>query len=160
MSSRITDGMTARLVLSDIQSISERMARTQERLSSGKELTLPSDDPFATSRSLLYREELASNVQYQRNAQDAASWQEVTDAALGQIGDLVLRARELVVRGANDTLDAGGRAAIASELDQIIDAMKGIGNTRYAAAASSPGRRRRPRRTRPAGPTPTPATPT
>lgn len=132
MSSRITDGMTARLVLSDIQSISERMARTQERMSSGKELTRPSDDPFATSRALLYREELASNAQYQRNAQDAASWQSVTDTALGQIGDLVLRAREWVVRGANDTLDATGRAAIASELDQITDAMKGIGNTQYA----------------------------
>jgi flagellar hook-associated protein 3 FlgL len=132
VSSRITDAMTARLVLSDIRSVAERMVRTQERMASGKELTRPSDDPFATSRALLYREELASNAQYQRNAQDAASWQSVTDTALGQIGDLVLRARELVVRGANDTLDATGRAAIASELDQITDAMKGIGNTQYA----------------------------
>lgn len=39
--------------------------------------------------------------------------------ALGQIGDLVLRARELVVRGADDTLDAAGRGAIATELHQI-----------------------------------------
>jgi flagellar hook-associated protein 3 FlgL len=132
VSARITDGMTARLVLSDIQSVAERMSRTQEKMASGKELARPSDDPFATSRSLLYREELAANVQYQRNAQDAASWQEVTDTALGQIGDLVLRARELVVRGANDTLDATGRAAIASELDQLTEAMKGIGNTQYA----------------------------
>ena len=129
---RITDGMTARLVLSDIQKVAERMSRTQERMASGKELTRPSDDPFATSRALLYREELASNVQFQRNARDAASWQEVTDTALGQIGDLVLRARELVVRGANDTLDVTSRAAIASELDQITEAMKGIGNTQYA----------------------------
>jgi flagellar hook-associated protein 3 FlgL len=124
--------MTARLVLSDIQSVAERLARTQERMSSGKQLTRPSDDPFATSRALMYREELSANVQYQRNAEDASSWQSVTDTALGQIGDLVLRARELVVRGANDTLDATGRAAIASELDQITEAMKGIGNTQYA----------------------------
>jgi flagellar hook-associated protein 3 FlgL len=132
VSGRITDGMTARLVLSDIQSVAERMSRSQERMSSGKQLTRPSDDPFATSRALMYREELAANVQYQRNAEDASSWQSVTDTALGQIGDLVQRARELVVRGANDTLDATGRAAIAGELDQITEAMKGIGNTQYA----------------------------
>jgi flagellar hook-associated protein 3 FlgL len=108
------------------------MSRTQERMSSGKQLSRPSDDPFATSRALMYREELAANVQYQRNAEDASSWQSVTDTALGQVGDLVLRARELIVRGANDTLDATGRAAIASELDQITEAMKGIGNAQYA----------------------------
>ena len=132
MSSRITEAMTSRLVLSDIQSVAERLSRSQTKLSSGKELTRPSDDPFATSRALLHRDELAANQQYQGNVQDASAWQSATDTALGQLGDLAQRAREIVVRGANDTLDATARSAIADELDQIADGMKGIGNTQYA----------------------------
>jgi flagellar hook-associated protein 3 FlgL len=132
VSTRITDSMTSRLVLSDIENVSSQLSKTQQQLSSGKQITQPSDDPFGTSRALLYRTELASNQQYQKNVDDASSWQSVTDTALGQISNYTLRARDLVVQGANGAIDQSGRDSIAAEIDQITDSIKTEANTQYA----------------------------
>jgi flagellar hook-associated protein 3 FlgL len=129
---RVTQGMLSTTLLADLANISDKLSRTQGKLSSGKELEKPSDDPFATARALSFRAELASNKQYQANVGEASSWQEATDTALSSIGDLVLRVRELVVQGANDTLGPSARASIAAEIDQLTESIKSAGNTQYA----------------------------
>jgi flagellar hook-associated protein 3 FlgL len=132
VSDRITQSMLSTTLLSDLSNITNQLARTQSKLSSGKEITKPSDDPFGTSRALQFRADLASNQQYQTNVNEASSWQNATDISLGQVTDLVQRARDLTVQGANDSLGATGRASIAAEIDQIIESVKSVGNTQYA----------------------------
>jgi flagellar hook-associated protein 3 FlgL len=132
MSDRITNAMTSRTVLSDIQGVYSELAKTQARLSSGKQITKPSDDPFGTSRALLYRAGLEANTQYQTNTSDASSWLDATDTALSQMGSDSDRARELILQGANGTLSDSQRGDIASELDQLAESIKSAGNTQYA----------------------------
>jgi flagellar hook-associated protein 3 FlgL len=132
VSTRITTGMTTRMVLSDLQDVAERLAKTQQKMASGKEISVPSDDPFGTTRALEFRSELEENRQYQRNVQEATAWQNVTDTALSQIGDYTLRARELLIQGASDTAGPEARQAIASEIDQLIDSIKTEANAQYA----------------------------
>jgi flagellar hook-associated protein 3 FlgL len=132
MTDRVTSAMTSRTVMSDIQEVFSDLAKTQERLSSGKQLTKPSDNPFGTSRALLYRAGLEANAQYQVNTADASSWLDATDTALSQMGSDASRARDLVLQGANGTLSLTQRGAIASELDQIAEAIKSAANTQYA----------------------------
>jgi len=129
---RITNSMVSRTVLSDIQDVFGKLSRTQERLSSGKQLTKPSDDPFAASRALLYRTGLDANRQYQTNVNEAKSWLDASDTALSQLGESSSRARELILQGANGTNSQVQRDAIASELDQIADSIKTVANTQYA----------------------------
>lgn len=129
---RITNAMVTRTVLADIQDVYGRLTKTQEKLSSGKQLTKASDDPFAASRALLYRSGLAANQQYQANVGEAKSWLDATDASLSQVTDDVRRVRDLVLQGANGTSSQVQRDAIAAELDQIADSIKGVGNAQYA----------------------------
>ena len=58
---RITTSMIQRNVLSDLNSLSEKMARTQSKASSGKEITRPSDDPFNTARAMGLRQTMDAN---------------------------------------------------------------------------------------------------
>jgi flagellar hook-associated protein 3 FlgL len=132
VSNRITTSMTTRVILADLEAVTERLAKTQQKMASGKEINVPSDDPFGTTRALEFRSELEENRQYQRNVQEATAWQNVTDTALGQIGDYTLRARELLVQGATDTVSPEGRQAIAAEVDQLIDSIKSEANAQYA----------------------------
>jgi len=132
MTDRVTNSMTSRTVMSDIQSVFSELSKTQQKLSSGKEISKPSDDPFGTSRALLYRAGLAANQQYQVNAADATSWLDATDTALSQMGSDADRARVLVLQGANDTLSSQQRGAIATELDQLAESVKSSANTQYA----------------------------
>jgi flagellar hook-associated protein 3 FlgL len=124
--------MLSRSVLADLNEVSAKLARTREKLSSGKELTRPSDNPYQVSRALQYRSELAASQQHQRAVDEANAWQTVTDTALGAIGDIVLRARELTVRAANGSTPASDRAVIAREVAQLIDSAKTAANAQYA----------------------------
>ena len=132
MNTRITQSMTTRLVLADIQNASERLTKTQQKIASGKELTAPSDDPYRASRALQLRSELAEHQQYTRNVTEARSWQNVTDTALDAINKYVLRARDLVVRASSGTLGQEDRNAIAKEIEQLAAAVKAEGNVQYA----------------------------
>jgi len=129
---RITPSMMSNTLLSDLQNITDSLATSQEQLSSGKRILQPSDDPFGTSRALAYRADLASNQQYQTNANDGSSWLDAADTALGSISSLVQRARDLVVQGANTTSGGSSNASIAAEIDQLIESIKTEANTQYA----------------------------
>jgi flagellar hook-associated protein 3 FlgL len=131
---RVTNSMTSRTVLADIQNVQSQLTATQNKLSSGKQLTKPSDDPFGTSRALLYRGELAANQQYQSNVNGATAWLNTTDTALGSISDDAGRARDLLLQGANGSMSQTDKDAIADELDQLADSIKTAGNTQYAGS--------------------------
>jgi flagellar hook-associated protein 3 FlgL len=128
---RVTTSMIQRNVLSDLNTLSEKLAKTQSKASSGKEISRPSDDPFNAARAMGLRQSLDANGQYKRNINDAEGWQDATESALSSMTDFVTRANTLVLQGATDTADADSRLAIASEIDQIIEGLKETANASY-----------------------------
>ena len=131
---RITTSMIQRNVLSDLNSLSEKLARTQSKASSGKEITRPSDDPFGTAKAMNLRQAIDSNTQYSRNIDNATGWQDTTESTLASLGEFLNRANSLVVEGASDTSDQTSRNSIALEIDQIIQGMKETANAKYAGS--------------------------
>jgi flagellar hook-associated protein 3 FlgL len=123
--------MVQRNVLADLNRVSARLTRTQEKIASNREITRPSDDPFNASRALALRESLEGTQQYQRNVLDAQGWQEASEQALSQITESVEKARELLVQGSSDSTDATSREAIAKEIDQLIAGIKQSANATY-----------------------------
>jgi flagellar hook-associated protein 3 FlgL len=100
-------------------------------MSSGKEITKPSDDPFGTTRALTYRRDLDDITQTQSNVDDAMSWQTVTGTALQDITSVVQRAHELLIQGGNDSNGPTAREDIAKEIDQLVDSAKSAANANY-----------------------------
>jgi flagellar hook-associated protein 3 FlgL len=131
MSVRITDSMMSRTILRDLGAADRRLGETQRKLSSGKQLTRPSDDPFAVGRALRLRSELEATRQYRRNAEDGSGWTTATEAALSRISDVVQRARELLVDGGNDSNGPVAREAIATEIDALTESLKQEANATY-----------------------------
>jgi flagellar hook-associated protein 3 FlgL len=131
---RITTSMISRSVLTDINDVSAQLSKTQQRMSSGKQITRPSDDPYGTSRALTLRSDVSGTQQYQRNVGEAVAWQNITDAALSKINDAVQRARELSLQAANDSAGQAARNASAQEIDQLIESIKGEANASYGGS--------------------------
>jgi flagellar hook-associated protein 3 FlgL len=104
--------MLSRGVLDDVAAASARLTRTQQKLSSGKELNRPSDDPSAVARSIEMRNVIEGAQQHQRTVGEAQGWADVTDSALETINDGLQRIRELTLQGANGALDSGQRDAL------------------------------------------------
>jgi flagellar hook-associated protein 3 FlgL len=128
---RITNNTVQRHILSDMNAAQARMIDSQGKIASGKAISKPSDDPFAVARSLALRESIGGIRQHQRNVDDARGWQDAAESALARITDSAQRARELLTRGATDTVDAGAREAIAHEIDELIAGIKENANTKY-----------------------------
>jgi flagellar hook-associated protein 3 FlgL len=131
MTMRLSNQMLARNTLTQLQDVSNDLFKTQRKMSSGKQITKPSDDPFGTTRALSGRRDLEEIQQLQKNVDDASSWQGVTDVALSRITDVVQRSRELLVQGASDTNSTVQREAIAKEIDQLIETAKTEANGSY-----------------------------
>jgi flagellar hook-associated protein 3 FlgL len=132
MAMRLSNQMLARNTLADLNRINNDLYRTQRKMSSGKEITKPSDDPFGTTRAVTGRRDLEEINQLQKNVDDALAWQGVTEVALSRITDVAQRARELLVQGASDSNGPSEREAIAKEIDQLIETVKTEANGSYA----------------------------
>jgi len=128
---RITENMMTETMLRNLNVNTERLEALQDQLTSGKRIRKPSDDPPAVALALGFRAELDKTKQYVKNIDAASSWLGTTDSSLDALSSLLLRARELAVAGANDTLSAEDRQAMANEVAQLLDQAVVIGNSTY-----------------------------
>lgn len=129
---RITNNMMAASTIKNINNAATRLNTAQARMSSQQKIQLPSDDPVVATRAIKYRNYVASVEQYQKNVDDVTSWQEVTDSALSELGDVIQSVRELTVQASSDTLSDTDRAAIKTEVEELQKQAVQIMNTSYA----------------------------
>jgi flagellar hook-associated protein 3 FlgL len=129
---RITQRLMVERSLSSMQSGMNRLARSQEQLSTGRLINRPSDSPTGTNDAMRLRAQLAADAQYTRNASDGLSYLGRTDNTLTTMVDNVRRARDLVVQGASTGSNGpDARAAIAAELKQIKESLVSLANTEH-----------------------------
>ena len=128
---RITQRSVSTTMMSGLQSNLGRLQKLQEQLSSGKQVSRPSDSPVKTVEALQFRSTIRRTEQYVRNADDGLAQLGAADAALTDGLDLTRRVRDLVLTGMNDTIAGEGRAALASEIENLRDGLLGVANTRY-----------------------------
>jgi flagellar hook-associated protein 3 FlgL len=129
---RVTDASARYGSLAGLQSTASRLASLQTQLSSGKQITAPSDNPAGTARALQLRGDVKRNSQYMDNARDAVGWMSTSDAAYSQTVGLVQSARTLVVQGLNvGAGTAGSAGALADQIDAIRTSLLHVANSTY-----------------------------
>jgi flagellar hook-associated protein 3 FlgL len=115
-----------------ISASSQRMLKLQQGLGDGKAVRTPSDDPVRAQQAMWYRERIRASEQYSRNVETVSSTLSNTDSTLTQIQDAVAQLNSLVTSAGDDSLGADGRAALATEVDQLSEQLAELGNSRYA----------------------------
>lgn len=130
---RITLGMMADQSLRNIQANQARLQTLQDQLTSGTQITKPSDDPIGAAQALSLQESLDQATQYGRNIDQGISWLNTSDSALSSVSDAIHRARELAVQAANGTLTPADRSAIQSEITQLQQHVLDLSHSKYGA---------------------------
>jgi flagellar hook-associated protein 3 FlgL len=128
---RVTEGMLGRRLLSDLRASTQRIATAQRQIASGRRIDKPSDDPLATHNALRLRSELGGIEQDKRTISDTKGWLDTTDSALATITEVVHRARELALQGANGAIGQTERNKLADEIDQLVETAKSAANSSY-----------------------------
>ena len=128
---RITQRTIAQRTTGNLQLSLRRMSETQERLSSGKVISKPSDDPVGTVSALRLRSNIRSTEQYVRNADDALGWLSAADNTLTSSLTQIRRVRDLTLQAANGANGDGERRAMAVEILAIRDSLIGLANSQH-----------------------------
>ncbi len=131
---RVTDSMLQQTLLADTRRARQRLLRTQEQASSGLRINRPSDDPAGASRALALKGSLEQVAQLDRNIGQAEGRLAATDSALEESSQVLIRARELAIQGANGTLDATSRRLLAEEVATLQDRLLAAANRRTGGA--------------------------
>lgn len=132
MINRVTHQTMQRTTLANLQANLGRMSDLQGRLSGGKVITKPSDDPGGTATAMQLRAEKRAAEQFARNADDGYAWLSTVDSALQGSLAALRQARDLTVQGANTgAMGQTSRDAIATEIEGIRDALLDQANTSY-----------------------------
>lgn len=126
---RITNRYMSNTIIKSIQNNLGSMARSQEQLATSKRLLRPSDDPNVMGQFLSIKSGLSYMEQYNRNIDDGLSYLDMSDTSMGTLGDILAKASEFAVQAANDSYSAEDRAAIAEQVDKMIDQVVDLGNS-------------------------------
>lgn len=126
---RIADKMAFDQVKGNIAKNRSQMSELQNQAATQKRVTKPSDDPLAASRVLSNRIDLQGNKQFGKSMTYAKSFLEFTDQSLGDLGEVLVRAKELAIGQANDgTGNEHSRRVVATEVEQLYNQAVAIGN--------------------------------
>lgn len=144
MINRVTQVTMQRSTLANVQLNLAKMGDLQARMSGGKVITKPSDDPAGTATAMSLRAEKRANEQYGRNADDGVSWLTTIDSSIQSSVTALRNARDLTVRGGNGALNATSREALATEIEGVRDSLMAQANTTlggrsvFAGTSSAP----------------------
>ena len=128
---RITQGSVSQRTTGNLQLALRRLATTQEQLSSGRQISRPSDSPVGTVSALRLRSGIRQTEQFVRNAEDGLGWLSSADNALTSSLDQIRRVRDLTLQAANGSNGESELRAMAVEIMAIRDSLIGTANTQH-----------------------------
>ena len=113
-----------------------QLATSIQRLSSGLRVNSAKDDAAGLAiANRMDAQARGMNVAV-RNANDGISLAQTAEGALGKVGDMLQRMRELAVQAANATNNTGDRANLDAEFQQLSqEVTRTINNTRFIGKA-------------------------
>src|SRR6267154_3010651 len=111
---RVSNDTLRSSFLAALESAQRRLIATQAKVSSGKRVNKPSDDPVAAARIAHLEASLSRLDQYKSNSDFARNQLGLEESALNDVIGNLQRVRELALQANNSTASDGDRKIIAA----------------------------------------------
>ena len=131
MTQRITSQMIGNTTVASIETDLNQLSQTQEQLSTGYQINRPSDNPFGAALAISLNGQVSAYSAYQSNVTQGTAWVESASSSLESIQQTVQSVRELVVEGANGTMNSTDLKDAAQEVMQYISQIKQSADAQY-----------------------------
>jgi flagellar hook-associated protein 3 FlgL len=113
----------------NVQQLKAEILEKQDQISTGKQLSVPSQDPVSFSNLAMLKARGARISQYETNIASIRQRLALEDSTMSQVNAILTRVRELAVQGSNDTLSSADRRTIGLEITTLSDMLVGLANT-------------------------------
>jgi flagellar hook-associated protein 3 FlgL len=130
MTVRLNPDLLPDLLTAIQQSAQNQNVATQE-LASGRSVNQLSDNPAAAAALVINHDQANRDDQYLQNINTLQSRLQVGDSTLSNVVQVLTRALSLGTEGANGTLSASDRQAIAGEVQGLTTQLMSLANTTF-----------------------------
>jgi flagellar hook-associated protein 3 FlgL len=130
---RISTHQLHQQALHSMQRQQIKIQQTEMQIASGLKILKPSDDPVGAVKVLNLNSNLGMVDQYSRNVAQAQSSLSYQESVLVSVNDSLQRIRELTIQANNPANHESARRSIGQEIDENLNALKMLANTRDAA---------------------------
>lgn len=117
--------------LSSLQDNLARVSKTQQQLSSLKEVSKSSDDPMLVSQIMDLNNSIIQNEEYMVTIEDSIDFSNMQDSAYSSITESLSRIRTLIQQAGTDTMNSGDRQIVKAEVEAEIQTMTDALNTNF-----------------------------
>jgi len=132
MISRVTERTLIADFTSSVSRLQRQQAEAQAALSSQKKLREPSDDPVGAARSTQLRGETKELGAYHDSVGLGSATLGAQDGVLGEVHDIMIRARELAAGLSGGLTTPAARQTAAAEVTELEKGLLALGNTTVA----------------------------
>lgn len=129
MGIRIRTNVTSLIAQRHLDNNNKILGKSLERLSSGYRINKSGDDAAGLAVTENMRGKIRGLGQAKRNANDAVSMLQVAEGAMNEMGNILVRMRELSVQAASDTFGDRDRAFLNREYTQLANEIDRIAST-------------------------------
>lgn len=126
---RVTEGMRYSQVLSNLANVNSQHAEAAQQAASGVRVGKPSDDPIAAAEIARLRASSSQTQAHLSTIDNVRGDAELTEATLGEAGDILVRLKEIALQAGNGGLTADERGTLNVEVAGLKDALLQLGNT-------------------------------
>ena len=128
MSFRVTPSLLFERAMYNITSAYSRFARAQGQISTGRRITVFSEDPAAASRVMALKTAIKKSAESRESVASARLAADSQAAILEEVSTLIIDARAQGEEAANGSRSPGDLAVIAAGIDSILDQIVGQAN--------------------------------
>lgn len=129
---RITDNMRFDTVGRSLATLRSRQSTLTNQISSGSKINNPSDDPIAAAQLTRLSGQASRTADYRSTIDTVRSDLQLSEGSLAAASDLMVRAKELALQGANGSLTADNRRTLANEVATLEQQFISTANARGA----------------------------
>jgi len=126
MGLRISTNMPALNAQRNLKTSQDSISNSYAQLASGSRINKSADDAAGLAISENLKAQIRSSRQAHRNASDGISMVQVAEGGLNEIGNIIVRLRELGIQASSDTIGDRERGFINKEVDQLKTEMQRI----------------------------------
>src|SRR5262245_25725593 len=127
---RITDNMRFASAQRSLSALRSRQAELTNQISSGSKIAAPSDDPVAAARLTRLASQASRTADYRSTIDTVRSDIRLSESSLAEASELMVRAKELALQGANGSLTAEDRRMLAGEVAALQQQFVSTANAR------------------------------
>ncbi|MFC1649946.1 flagellar hook-associated protein FlgL [Candidatus Latescibacterota bacterium] len=127
---RVTDTILQNNLIWNLNYSSERLFEAETKVLTNKRVNKPSDNPVDAMTAMNIQTKIDEINQFQRNIGRSKITLENTESQTTQLAEIFQRLSTLTVQGASDSYGASDKISIAGEVNQLVEQIFNIANSR------------------------------